>query len=179
MHIRWAHSLALLSVALVVLWGASPLGAESDRIVIERWVGTNGHDPVGYCGTAPDRFAVWSDYSYSVIQRIHKDKSGAITDVSYGIKVLGQSVYYGEPSTGITLAGGPGELSHYTYDLERGLLYFSGLSFKVVLPGQGVIYMQSGHYVQDLNSGLIISQSGHNDYNDGNLEALCRALTPQ
>lgn len=165
--------------AAAVLVAVAPLDAESDRVIIERSVASNGHDPVGYCGTAPDGFSIWADYSYSLTQKIYKDKAGNITRVVFLTKVIGRSVYYGDPSTGVSLMGGPGEIGKYTWDAQTNLLYFSGVSFKVVVPGQGVVFMQTGHFVQDLTTGLLISQSGHNDWMGGNVETLCAALTAQ
>jgi hypothetical protein len=145
--------------------------------VIERIVGINGHDSVGYCGTAPDGFQIWSDYSCSLKVTTYFDSNGNVTKVVFRGKVLGRSEYYAAPSTGITLSGGPGEVATYTTDYENGLMYFSGVGFKVNIPGQGVIFMQSGHFVMDLKTGLILSQSGHNDWMGANLEKLCTALS--
>lgn len=165
------------SLALVLLPVAASVDADPkyDKVV-ERLTGTNGHDWVGQCGTGDDAFTVWSDYNWSVKNTLYFQDGFLAKVVSVG-GVVGRSVYYSEPYKGVTLEGGPGEKARYIWDYANGIWIFSGLSFKVVVPGKGVIFMQSGHFIYDWTTNQFVKQSGHNDWMGGNLDELCEALT--
>ncbi len=57
-----------------------------------------------------------------------------------------------------------------------GTMSISGPYFKIRVPGYGVIFAESGHQVMDLATGQVISNSGPNQFIDGDAAALCQYL---
>jgi hypothetical protein len=75
--------------------------------------------------------------------------------------------------------GGPGELEvdHYLY--EDGSLVsdtWTGVPYKVVLPGYGTILMETGRAVFDFTTDQLLFNSGQNQAVDGDLAAICDVL---
>lgn len=109
----------------------------------------------------------------------HFDKDGNTTHVNQHIQ-YSESTYYTFPDMGIVLHGGPGELDVNRFDFsgDPPLWVFSGVNFKVKLPGHGVIFHEAGRLVLNLFTLEVLFQAGPSDFTDGNVDALCSALTP-
>lgn len=90
-------------------------------------------------------------------------------------KVL-NSVYFNSVDPGLSLEGGPGEVEIGHFNAVENTLALTGASFRVTVPGVGVIYLDAGRTLFDFNTGEI-TKSGPSDFEDGNVDALCDALT--
>lgn len=86
------------------------------------------------------------------------------------------SVYFNSANPDISLDGGPGEVEIDHFNAMNNTLSFKGAPFKVTVPGAGVIFLEAGRTFIDFNTGEV-TNSGPSDFEDGNVDALCDALT--
>ncbi len=127
---------------------------------------------VGQCGT----FDVLTDFT-SLITGINVyDKSGQFVELIQHIRVIGESRYYNSTDPAKEVLGGPGERENDRFDAATGLIYVSGPVFKIRIPGYGLIFAETGHAVIDANTGQFLFNSGHNQWADQDLAAVCNYL---
>lgn len=86
------------------------------------------------------------------------------------------SVYFNSVDPSLSLEGGPGEVEIGHFNAVENTLALTGASFRVTVPGLGVIYLDAGRTFIDFNTGEV-TNSGPSDFEDGNVDALCDALT--
>ncbi len=127
---------------------------------------------MGHCGN----FDVLTDYVILLSGTILYDKSGVPVQQIQKIRTLGESVYYNSTDPDKSVLGGPAEVEQDRIDLVKGLIYLSGPSFKVRVPGYGLIFAQIGLSVYDLNTGQLLFNSGLNQLGDQDVAALCNYL---
>jgi hypothetical protein len=130
--------------------------------------------PVGHC--ADGDFDVLTDYVFLMTGVVRYDKSGQPVADRYQFKLLGESVYYNSTDPEKSVPGGPGEVENKRLDPKTGYWAGSGLSFKIRIPGYGLIFAETGHFVYDASAGEFVFQSGHNQFADQDLAALCDYL---
>ena len=129
---------------------------------------------VGHC--ADGNFDVLTDYVVLITGTIRYDKSGQYITDRYQVKLIGESVYYNSTDPEKSVPGGPGEVENHRFDSKTGLYTGAGLSFKVRIPGYGLIFAETGHFVYDYSAGENVFNSGHNQFMDQDLAALCKYL---
>jgi len=171
MYTRKISKLLRAAVTVAILCGAASIASAAPP----NKVGING-DVIGEFVGDCDTFTLLSDYVFDGFLIEHFDKEGNITQVNQHVE-FGQSIYYRSDDPTIFLVGGPGELSNgldFTDDL---ILTFSGIRFKVIVPGHGVIFHFAGHIIFDLITGDVVFQSGPSDFSRGDVAALCAALS--
>ena len=114
---------------------------------------------------------------------LHFDSDGNVSHVNQHINFR-DSIYFNSAFPGVFILGGPGENVNQRFDDidpetgDAGLLAESVLSFKVTIPGYGVVFHQAGRFVVDLVAGEVVFQAGPADFDEGETAALCAALTP-
>ena len=129
---------------------------------------------IGDCGD----FDVLSDSLIAGYWRYRYDKDGNPTFIRLHLQVT-ESVYYRSDNPSISLSGGPGEVQNDLVDFRKDRYFFTGIPFKVTVPGYGVIFREVGRVILDLETFEVIFQSGGpHDFTNQNLAALCNALTP-
>ena len=128
----------------------------------------------GDCGD----FHVFQDYVFLVHEVWLLDKEGQPVKAVNRYKAIGGSIFYNSNDPELFLLGGPGEIEIDRIDLTEGTLSISGIPVKLKVPGYGAIFYETGHIVIDLNTGEMLSNTGHNQLVDADLEAVCKCLTP-
>jgi len=129
---------------------------------------------VGHC--ADGNFDVLTDYVFLITGTNRYDKSGQFVTDRFQLKVIGESVYYNSSDPAKSLPGGPGEVENHRTDPKTGLGFGAGLSFKVRIPGYGLVFAETGRFASDYSTGEYVFQSGHNQFADQDLAALCKYL---
>jgi hypothetical protein len=130
---------------------------------------------VGNCGD----FNILSDYGVHSDWVLYYDDAGNPVRLTRKVFVEnGNAIYYNSSDPSYWLPGGNGEREVNTFDLVNRTVTTTAASFKVKLPGDGVIFMNAGRIVLDRVTGEVLFQAGQMDFYDGNLDALCAALRP-
>jgi hypothetical protein len=130
---------------------------------------------VGSCGD----FDILSDFA-GVLHGVDVfDKNGLpVREVTHIRLTRGESVYYNSTDPQKFVLGA-GEVEQDLYLWEDGTLVsdqWTGVPFKVVLPGYGAIFMETGRGLWDFTTNQLLFNSGQNQFADGDLAALCNAL---
>lgn len=109
----------------------------------------------------------------------HLDRDGNPTHVNQHIQ-YSDSIYYTFPDMGIVLNGGPGELDVTRFDFTGDIpvIIFTGVNFKVTVPGHGIIFHEAGRIGFNLFTFEVLFQAGPKNFSEGDVAALCEALTP-
>jgi hypothetical protein len=127
---------------------------------------------VGQCGN----FDVLSDWVALLSGTVLYDKSGVAVQTIQHYRLIGESIYYNSANPAKAVNGGPAEHELDKIDVTTGIVYVSGLSFKIRVPGYGLIFAETGRYIFDENTGQVLFNSGHNQFLDQDLAALCNYL---
>jgi len=130
---------------------------------------------VGSCET----FDILSDYTINGQVIVHYDKDGNISHVNEHYSFT-ESTVYNSAFPDVMLKGGPGEgqSNRLVYSGDSPFIVIAGPLYKITLPGGGVIFHEAGRFILDLNTFETLVQVGPSDWSDGNVDALCAALTP-
>jgi len=165
-----------LGVAIAILIAGSVTFAQTQGRTEHYSIGPIADQgyPVGHC--ADGDFDVLTDYVFLMTGMVRYDKSGQPVADRYQFKVLGESVYYNSRNAQKSVAGGPGEVENKRLDPKTGFWSGSGVSFKIRIPGCGLIFAETGHFVYDPGTGKFLFNSGHNQMIGADLEALCDYL---
>lgn len=164
----------VLGVAIAILIAGSVTFAQTQGRTEHYSIGPiadTGY-PVGHCAG----FDVLTDYVFLMTGVVRSDKSGQPVADRYQFKVLGESLYYNSNNVQKSVAGGPGEVENQRLDPKTGFWSGSGVPFKIRIPGYGLIFVETGHFVYDRNAGKFLFNSGHNQMIGEDLEALCDYL---
>jgi hypothetical protein len=89
---------------------------------------------------------------------------------------LADSVYYNESDPSMSIEAHP---EHFTIRFANGYAIFSGISWDVRIPGQGVVVVKNGHWRINLATGEEEHLGGQDDVTPGNFQPLCEALRPR
>jgi hypothetical protein len=127
---------------------------------------------IGQCND----FQVLTDYTVLITGTDRYDKSGQFVQEILKARLMGESRYYNSTNDAKEVLGGPGEVENDRWNAAQGLVYVTGLIFKVRVPGYGLIFAETGRAVLDLNTGEWGFNSGHNQWVDGDVAALCNYL---
>ena len=126
-------------------------------------------------------FLLLNDWQYSIHDAMLLDQNGQPKQLVENLKVVMDVIY--NSKTGKSVAAGPGESEQLRLLFENGLPVthrWSGLLFKVTVPGYGLIVAESGRATWQWDplggSHWVISNSGHNQWVDRDLAALCEYL---
>lgn len=161
-------------VACLTLAAALPATAQGRTEVVKNIPEVIVGAPIGSCGA----FNVLADWSALFQLTLYYDKDGSLIREKIRYRVIGQSRYYNSSDPDIAVAGGPGEIQNNRWDYVNNTYVFSGNSWKIKLPGYGTILHETGRTVYDLATGTLQHDTGHNQFNEQDFAALCKALTP-
>ena len=135
-------------------------------------VATSGSDagdvPLGVdCGD----FEVWDDYETHWNGKRFFNVDGDF--IRFVEHVWGSDRLY-NPENGKSVTGtiNSGEI----LDLDSGTVRQNGSIFRITLPGSGVVFIDVGTYVIDLETDEVAFLAGQHDYFAGDVDALCAAL---
>jgi hypothetical protein len=106
------------------------------------------------------------------------DQDGIRTNRINILDITGTTTYYNSLDPTKSIEGGPGEVqvSHILFD-EAGVRIgtnSAGLTFKIVVPGYGPIFMETGEY--RLRAGVVVFNSGFNQAIEEDVAVLCDYL---
>jgi hypothetical protein len=164
----------------VVLAGGVAFTQGQGRVVRDNWTETSSYI-LGTCldddGTP---FEINDEYEVSYQRAIHMDEEGEVQQIVVNLKVNWE-IFSNSIDASKFLWAGPGENQHGILKYEGGQLVsnqWSGLPNKVIVPGYGPVFMETGVLRWDEN-WVTLSNTGHNDlYSPGpeTLVALCNFL---
>ncbi len=168
----------VLAVAVVFLFLVG-LGFSQTQGRTERFsfpiIGTGEY--AASCGD----FDLLSDFVLLARGVVLLDKDGQPVREVDRYKIIGQGVLYNSTDPDLFLLSGPGEIEIDHIDYGNGILSITGIPFKFKVPGYGSIFYETGRIVIDgtnLYTGEWLSNTGHNQWADADIEALCKLLTP-
>lgn len=164
------RSVCVISILTVVLLGAATASLAAKPVKQTFFLPDTGL-VIGEC----DGFEIINvaDLEITVTSFFSNDGDFIRERVMFRVR---NSVYFNSVNPDISLDGGPGEVEVSHFDAVDNTLSFKGAPFKVTVPGSGVIYLQAGRTFIDLNTGEVTT-SGPSDFDDGNVDELCDALT--
>jgi hypothetical protein len=178
------HRIAVAVAIAVLFAGVVTFAQEQGRTIRENWTG-------GWSGvltSCPDgaggTFDVWNDYTATYRRTTIYDKGGQIKQQVLKFRVT-SDLFYNVNDPSKYLMGKPGENEEGRLVYEGGnfvLESAAGPAVKVIIPGYGPVFMETGRWVGDPMYTTLFN-SGHNDFhdliNDGDpaaAEAFCNAL---
>lgn len=174
----------IVAVALaVVLAGGIGFAQDGSRVLQSRYtLGPFVGDVVADCSDfGVGDFLVLEDWQASVHDMMLLDRNGQPKQLVENLKLTLD--VYRNSETGKSLSAGPGESEQMRMLFENGLPVthrWSGLLFKVTVPGYGLIVAESGRATWQWDplggSHWLISNSGHNQWVERDLAALCEYL---
>ncbi len=132
-------------------------------------------DFVGFFVTDCGDFDVLLDFTEQGHFIVHFDQDGNDVKVNQHLE-FPNDVYYNSANPGISFTGNA--VQNTQFDVVDNQLAISGLQFKLTIPGQGVVFHQVGRIIIDFTIPDVIFQAGPADFDEGNVAALCAALTP-
>ena len=143
--------------------------------------GTVPYSETGFLVGECDGFQILVDWSGLFTFVDLYDKDGMWVRSVAHERVLGQGVYYNSENPAKSVLGGPGEGVTVRWDPATGRRYGSGMSWKVKVPGYGLIFAESGLHVfqcepYTFRNCELVSNVGHNQFRDPDLAALCDYL---
>ena len=121
-------------------------------------------------------FSVLADYATVGHYKIWFDSSGSPIKGFQHNRY--DSVYYASDDPSRSLEGGPGEGEQAHVDFGESNFVISGVSFKITIPGYGVIAHEAGRTGLDLETMEVLFEIGPSDFYQQDLDALCEALSP-
>jgi hypothetical protein len=159
----------LLLAGMVVLLTLMPVGAVwAVPPVEEIW-----HDDYTWFFEDCDTFEVWEHWSVDVRVTHYYDQDGNL--VRSAAHWTGTGIVYNNSNPDIWLQE---QTVHNLgfYDENGDLTWAAGRFVHIVLPGEGLIFIAAGR-VYDCEDAVCTGVAGHNDWDDGDKDALCAALS--
>jgi hypothetical protein len=109
------------------------------------------------------------------------DKNGQWVKENSRFRLIGDSIYYNSKDATKSLPAGPGEAENDHFVAATGVWRFSGIVFKIKLPGHGLIFVETGETVYQCDpytwtNCVPVKNTGHNLWVDGDVAALCDHL---
>jgi hypothetical protein len=130
---------------------------------------------VGSCGD----FDILTDYSVHAILMFHYDAAGSEVRITRKLFIdNGNAIYYNSEEPSYWLPGDNGAREVDTLNLVNGSFTSTATTFKVTLPGHGVIFIDAGRVVYNDYTGEVLFLAGPLDYVNADFDALCAALRP-
>jgi hypothetical protein len=172
------RSLVLVAVS-VLLFGSTGF-AQDQRRAVQSFDTVSFTESAGSCAPYGLDFEVLNDWVGTIHIVLVYDQQGQLRQRTRNLRTT-YSLYYNSNTPANSLLGGPGESITVRMTWEDGQLVSrqtSGGSWRVNLPGQGLIFGETGLATFDPLDpfGPPVTNTGHNQYRDGDLRALCDAL---
>jgi hypothetical protein len=171
--------LAALTTTVLFLTGVAAGAATPQKDSIE-------FDVFGQYLTDCDGFDILADFSGDGHAIFFMDKDGNVVRENTHIRYTDARIYNSnDPS--LELREGPGEVENYHWDYfgDPPTLALAGTSFKVTVPGYGLVLIRTGRVVADLapefKITFIVGQNSFEDdesLNEDVRATLCMLLSP-
>jgi hypothetical protein len=164
----------LIGIAIAIAAPSSTSAAKSTKVDF------GPYQVLGYQAADCGSFQVLNDYTVAGHFISHFAKNGSLKFITQHIE-YSDSTYYNSNFQNILLHGGPGELENDRFDFNGDPAGWAqavnGFFFRIIIPGQGVIFHQGGRTIYDWFTGTVLFQAGPNDWAENDIAALCAALT--
>jgi len=136
-------------------------------------------DPyVGFFLGSCDGFDVVADFVAELQINSHYDRDGNLARQEFLFHTVGQAIVYNSAHPEAAVLSGSGEGQNAHWDYVNGWFQGAGMIFRITLPGRGPIFMETGLIRLNIETFEITHFTGHNQWVDGDLAALCAVLTP-
>jgi hypothetical protein len=165
----------LVLAVVFLLVGTVSFGQKrTERISV---VVTESENVVGQC----EGFEIWDDAVALLSWTDLYNKNGQWVKTNQHYRILGETLYYNSEDPSRSVLGGPGEVEHEQFFAATGVLKADGLSWKIKVPGYGLIWAETGAMVWQCDpytfaNCVLVSNTGHNQFVDEDLAALCNYL---
>lgn len=169
--------LVVAAVCVFLLMGSTTFGAGQERMVKVSFIDNVIALPQAQC----DGFQIWGDWVAQYTLIMHLDDAGVELRENNQYRVLGDSVYYNSMDPKKAVSGGPGEVQLQTVDYVKGIITLRGISWKIRIPGAGIILAETGISVIQCDPGTLencafVRSTGWNQVTDGDWAAVCNYL---
>ena len=169
MRYRWV-------VAFGLVLGLLAARGFGERRASTGFVAFSGTETVGQC----EGFSILVDYVDTMRWMDLVDKNGEWKRSKVSFHVI-WDLYYNSEDPRKAVAGGPCEAEVEHLDPTTGVIVWSGDLWKVKVPGYGRILSETGRAVLQcdpisFNNCRLVSNTGHNQFLDADLNALCDYL---
>ena len=173
--------ISLILVAMLLVIWVVPAAADKPSIVKVHFP-PNPYQ-VTDCRDYGYEFAIYNDWDEYSREYTFYDQDGNFRQLRWHANAT--HTFYGIPDTGKTLSHTSTDLL-IVRDLEKGIWEFRGAFQRVIIPGQGPVFMDVGRklfYGLWLPDGSLwfelIENAGPTSYTSMDFEALCEALAPE
>ena len=169
----------ILGVAIAVLIAGSVVFGQGQGAAVQEYFSLWISGAVGHCGPLDGGFDVVQDGFIEVhLTTVYDPQTGLPTHGRETDKVSDAVIR--NSLSGKSLDVGPGMTSQtlYRYDDAGNLALVEGLALqgKVMVPGYGWIFMETGHVRLDPATWTVLFDSGHSSYWNQDLTSLCEFL---
>ncbi len=125
-----------------------------------------------------DGFQVLSDYTVEGFFSLNFDDDGNLVSARAHGKFV-EDVWYNSENPSIRIDAGRGAVQNERYDFlgDPPTVAIAGLASKITFPGYGVVFLDAGLVVFDLDTDEILFKRGPSDFYDGNGDIICSILS--
>jgi hypothetical protein len=163
---------ALIALAATVLFASPVAAANGDRVVREEF---GPFEILGQVAADCGDFTVLADTVYRGHATLRFDAAGNLLQISAHERFT--EVLYNSNDPTKYLSSNPQQASNLLVNIENSTEWVAGSIFKFTLPGVGVVLHDVGRLVYDTNTGEVLFQAGPQQYLNGDIAALCAALS--
>ena len=165
---RWLGRSAF--VLVLSLWLGAAAHAQGANAIVFRYI-QNDSMVIADC----DDFQIVAEWTAHWTVVHHFEMDGTYSQ-NWHVKIIGTDRYYNSTDPNKEVFGGPGEVQNSRYDEATNTLTMTGGMFRVTLPGRGVILLEAGTQLLDLDTGEFIIHHGPYDVTSGQVGELCEYL---
>lgn len=167
-----APASTLIALATAALCASPVASAGGDRVVREQFgpfeiLGQQAAD----CGD----FTVLADTVYRGHATLRFDSAGNLLQISAHERF--SEILYNSSDPTKFIASAPQQASNLLVNVANSTEWVAGTIFKFTLPGVGVVMHDVGRLVYDTSTGDVLFQAGPQQYLNGEIAALCTALS--
>ena len=163
---------ALIAFAATVLFASPVASAGGDRALREKF------GPFEFLGQEAANcgdFTVLADTVFRGHATLRFDAAGNLVQISAHERFT--EILYNSSDPTKFVSSIPQETSNLLVNIENSTEWVAGSSIKFVVPGVGVVLHDVGRLVYDTSTGEVLFQAGPQQYLNGDIAALCAALS--
>jgi hypothetical protein len=167
-----ASGSALIALAATFLFALPVASAGGDRVIRDQFgpfeiLGQEAAD----CGN----FTVLADTVFRGHATLRFDATGNLVQITAHERFT--EILYNSNDPTKFVSSIPQETSNLLVNIEKSTEWVAGASIKFIVPGVGVVLHDVGRLVYDTNTGEVLFQAGPQQYLNGDIAALCAALS--
>jgi hypothetical protein len=163
---------ALIALAATVLFASPVASASGDRVIREEF---GPFEILGQVAADCGDFTVLADTVYRGHATLRFDAAGNLVQISAHERFT--EILYNSNDPTKSLSSNPQQASNLLVNIANSTEWVAGTIFKFTLPGVGVVLHDVGRLVYDTSTGDILFQAGPAQYLNGDIAALCAALS--